>query len=843
MDTERIESFKQFAKYLEYPMVVFEAESGDVLDINYEAEVLLGSKVTNIKIEPGRTFTKHSFWDILHGKKSLIWHRIRMIADNKEYLVSGLINEMTEAGTLIYTLLFERRADMNIGSLTLENIVNHAGIVALHVGRTGESESDFRVEYASQNINQYGYTRGQLYERTITLREMVCPEDYEKVRAMFKASVERHAEEDIVECRILTEERELIPVRLWFRYIYNDFGALTDMELLVTDLREEYRRNRENSYLSNVITKMKNVLIVKSYKAGKRKLRYISPNAGLIGMNTDALCKGYKLTEDYIHPEDRDGVLDAIYQAVANGVTDYVQVYRMVRDDGKQIWVENEVTVNRISDGEAEISFLLTDITERKHMEKEIAVTMEEKSTTVENVSAPGVDFGAVGTPSFDINDKNMISELQILQDALSTNADYYTLVVDTEGRQLTTPTGPVSDMGLFYDLVERPLYKEKFVSIAEQAKEQRIPLSESFDVEGMAVHMVFAPLLLEDKVIAYWMLTSFSKNGEKILGDVTDKQWKLAGSIVKHFHSKELVQKEAKGRKLAELKLHKEQSERRVIEDIVTSMMREREIALNEMCHKISAYLSVENIAIYLENKTAGNVENYYAWNQADEETPFFDTMELSKAEYGVMKECFKKDEMLVADTQSEDLFLKEIARRTGQVVAIRRMKLDSGRQGYVVLGDENRGREFDITDLNFVEVIATIFGNFISYGDKKGSPDVVKSGVLESYDHIRDAIFVKDNRTGEIIFANKATGKLFGYNIVGMRATEVINDQMEQYRNIGGVKKRFIDNRKVMKWQTYMKELDQIMNIVEVRMETLYGEDWNLFVLKKNKNKKKDS
>ena len=536
-------------------------------------------------------------------------------------------------------------------------------------------------------------------------------------------------------------------------------------------------------------------------------------------------------------------MLDAIYQAVANGVTDYVQVYRMVRDDGKQIWVENEVTVNRISDGEAEISFLLTDITERKHMEKEIAVTMEEKSTTVENVSAPGVDFGAVGTPSFDINDKNMISELQILQDALSTNADYYTLVVDTEGRQLTTPTGPVSDMGLFYDLVERPLYKEKFVSIAEQAKEQRIPLSESFDVEGMAVHMVFAPLLLEDKVIAYWMLTSFSKNGEKILGDVTDKQWKLAGSIVKHFHSKELVQKEAKGRKLAELKLHKEQSERRVIEDIVTSMMRDREIALNEMCHKISAYLSVENIAIYLENKTAGNVENYYAWNQADEETPFFDTMELSKAEYGVLKECFKKDEMLVADTQSEDLFLKEIARRTGQVVAIRRMKLDSGRQGYVVLGDENRGREFDITDLNFVEVIATIFGNFISYGDKKGSPDVVKSGVLESYDHIRDAIFVKDNRTGEIIFANKATGKLFGYNIVGMRATEVINDQMEQYRNIGGVKKRFIDNRKVMKWQTYMKELDQIMNIVEVRMETLYGEDWNLFVLKKNKNKKKDS
>jgi len=64
-------------------------------------------------------------------------------------------------------------------------------------------------------------------------------------------------------------------------------------------------------------------------------------------------------------------------------------------------------------------------------------------------------------------------------------------------------------------------------------------------------------------------------------------------------------------------------------------------------------------------------------------------------------------------------------------------------------------------------------------------------------------------------------------------------MNDQMEQYRSIGGVRRRFIDNRKVTKWQTYMKELDQIMNIVEVRLETLYGTDLSLIILKKNKNK----
>lgn len=843
MDTQRIESFKQFAQYLEYPMVVFEAESGNVLDINYEAEVLLGTKVANISIAPGRTFTKHSFWDVLHGKKSLIWHRIRMIADNKEYLVSGLINEMIEADTRIYTLLFERRADLNIGSLTLESIVNHAGIVAIHVERTGEGESDFRVGYTSQNINQYGYTRGQLYERAVTLQEMVCTEDYEKICAMLKASVEKHADEDIAECRLLTEERELIPVRIWFRYIYNDFGFLTDIELLITDLREEYRKNSENAYLSNAITKMKNVLIVKSYQAGKRTLRYISPNANFIGMNADALRKGYKLTEDYIHPEDRDNVLDAVYQAIANSVANYVQVYRMVRDDGKQIWVESEVMINRISDGEAEISFLLTDITARKNMEKEIAATLEETETTLDNAKSSSVDCSATGISSFGIHDKNMISEFQMLQDALCKNANYYTLVLDEEGKQLTTPAGPDSDMGLFYDLVERPLYKEKFATVVERAKDQRVPISISLDVDGMEVHMVFAPLMIEDKVIAYWMLTSFLRDGARILGDVTENQWILAGSIVKHYYSKDVVQKESKNRKVAELQLRKEQTERRVIEDIIASMVRERDMALNEMCHKIGAYLCVENIAIYLESKEKGKIETCFAWNQSDEDTTFFDIMELSKSEYGVVKESFKKNPLLIADTKGDDLFLREIAKRTDKAIAIHKMELASGTQGYVVLGDDNRSREFDAMELHFIKVIATVFGNFISHRQKRTSPDVVKSGLLESYDHIRDAVFVKDNRTGEIIFANKAADKLFGYSIVNMRASDVVNDQMEQYRNIGGVKKRFIDNRKVTKWQTYMKELDQIMNIVEVHMETLYGEDWNLFVLKKNKNKKKDS
>ena len=52
-------------------------------------------------------------------------------------------------------------------------------------------------------------------------------------------------------------------------------------------------------------------------------------------------------------------------------------------------------------------------------------------------------------------------------------------------------------------------------------------------------------------------------------------------------------------------------------------------------------------------------------------------------------------------------------------------------------------------------------------------------------------------------------------------------------------GVRKRFIANKKVTKWQSYLKELDQIMNIVEIRLELSERTDVSVYILKKNKKK----
>ena len=213
---------------------------------------------------------------------------------------------------------------------------------------------------------------------------------------------------------------------------------------------------------------------------------------------------------------------------------------------------------------------------------------------------------------------------------------------------------------------------------------------------------------------------------------------------------------------------------------------------------------------------------------------------MAMSVSEYKVLHNLLKDDKVVTADSTSTNLFLSELIRQTDMGnILFQAIEVADGIGGYVVFADKDKTHVFDRKDKHFIMSVTEIFGNIIFGRNKSSKMDILKEGVLDAYDHIRDAVFVKDNRTGDVIFANKAMDKLFGYSVVGMSAGDVVNDKLEQYRNMQGVRKRFITNKKVTKWQSYLKELDQIMNIVEVRLDLSERMDCSIYILKKNKKK----
>ena len=131
MESYRLDNYKEFAKYMEYPMVVFSATTGEVIECNYGAQTILGQNVQKLIMMSDKFMDKEDFWEQLHSKKSIIWHRILLIADNNRHVVSGLINEFSIENDTIYVVMFELRTDLNIGSVTLERIINNVTDIPL----------------------------------------------------------------------------------------------------------------------------------------------------------------------------------------------------------------------------------------------------------------------------------------------------------------------------------------------------------------------------------------------------------------------------------------------------------------------------------------------------------------------------------------------------------------------------------------------------------------------------------------------------------------------------------------------------------------------------------------
>lgn len=252
--------------------------------------------------------------------------------------------------------------------------------------------------------------------------------------------------------------------------------------------------------------------------------------------------------------------------------------------------------------------------------------------------------------------------------------------------------------------------------------------------------------------------------------------------------------------------------------------------------------HLSIEKIGIYVENKETDRADIYYTWNLTGDASDFFRTMSAAGSEYNAINKRFEDDSLIIVDRNTEEAFLKNQTRQAGMgCIVLSGFALKDGTKGYVMLADSDVMRVFDKKNSQFVLSLTQIFVSILQNKKNASTPELLQEGFLDAYNHIRDAVLVKNNRTGEVMFANKAMDKLFGYSVVGMQIREILNDQMEHYRNISGVRKRFIANKKVTKWQSYMKELDQIMNIVEVQLDVVHGADISLVILKKNKNKDK--
>lgn len=830
MHGDRIESYLGFMDYLEYPMALFEKESGRVIKLNYEAQMILGKEVERIYINQDTFHAEDIFSERLEHSKSLLWYRILLEADDKSYFVSGIINMFTDGDTEYYGLMFESRSDLQRGSITLERVINRSGYVALYYYSDGDT---WKPRYVSQNIKQFGYTSEQFYRGIIGICDLMTAEDYQRMKDTFEEKAQAGEEEFSMNTYFISENQEKYYVRMDIHYDRDQYGKITGLDFLIHDLSREQKESEENQYLKTAIHKSQSVVLVKRYKGGKRYLRFISPNAAILGCNVDALIQGNRLSEDYIHPDDRDEVLDGVYKAIANSQSGYVQTYRMVGDDGACRYVKSEITLSHLSDTEANVEFLITDITEEKEYEKQLLKQKKDHEQEIDFIMK-GYEKA---DESFDAMAVLSEGSMEELIEAFVAVTGLYSVVIDLQGKFITKPAGGMAHMGEFYDMFERPFYKEVYHKLNTQLIAEREPVALEMNDGNSYSRIAGAPIMMGDRHVATWIICAFSKKERDNLLNVYRAQYSLSEHVSEYLFNEAVVDKEIKRSRLNEHRLKKQLERQNIITDLLANRQDTTLSSLESILEKVGRYMDAGRMSCFgLDEKT--KVFNCLMdWDcRRKEEFDMPSPSWKANDNTDISKQMKMQDSLVLSDRQCR-MDIRQILEKYGlKTVLIVPILRETKIVGYLTCGEHRRHRVWQDSEIQFLKNIRDIIETIVVSSKDQRQEDFrsMTSSLVSVYDYCPQIIYVRDAITCEIYYANKEAEDVFGVPLVGTSSNEILRSPMSDFEHSPAMRKRFVHNKNVIKWECYIKQLDKIMHVEEIRIEWFDHKNARLVVIK---------
>ena len=562
MEINKLSSYSDFLGIVEYPAVVF-CEDGEVLSINNAAVKIIGDSVESLRMEPDKFMVSDEFWPTLEEKKAIIWHRLGLIVNDKDrYIVSGFVNQFEYGDKKAYMVLFELRSDVNIGSVSLERIVNHIGVIALYLYRP---EGVWRTRYVSKNISEYGYTDGNFYSGLVSLSDLLPKSDYDMLIGQLYKAQNTDMDDFEMEIRIISAQRDINKMRLKCHIVRTSDGDVDGIELLFIKDRETGYDEDQAEFILSAMSKIKSFVMVQQYENGRPKFKYITPNAKQMGLNVDAIKLGDRLVEDYIHPKDRSRVFANVKSAMKRDDRDYEEEFRIVNDRGEIIWVKSQSSITQAAENTYTVEYFISDITEKKKLENSVEKAKKEfddKLSYIMKANLQSVDEkGQIDTQKW-----SMITK------AFSMLTSLYTTIIDPVGKKLVEPAGPQKHMGYFYDMFEKPQYKQIYMKLNEVILRNNVPVMMEMDDDIAGSMICGAPIMIDGKHVATWICCSYDEEAGKKMESVYKIQWQLGRIFSEYAFNSNVLAKEAIRAKSLEIMMETKVQWQKLLVDVLNN-------------------------------------------------------------------------------------------------------------------------------------------------------------------------------------------------------------------------------------------------------------------------------
>lgn len=269
------------------------------------------------------------------------------------------------------------------------------------VARLGNWEYDSvssKISWSKQLFHLFNRDMALGEPNSEEMYQIFCLEDRQKLAQAIQRTISTGESYKLL-LRVLQADASIMYIEAIGNAEFNSEGQVIRLYGTVQDITErkliEDKLSQAKLRYRTLIEQIPGVVYI-SPTIANSEFAYISPQIqNLLNIPPHQFIPGFfNSWQNYVYPEDRDRVLQAVNTTIATGEPLMVE-YRMITHDGKIIWVQDRCTLVLAADGKTPIlqGFAL-DITERKQ-EKQ---ALQEKESFLRSI------YDGFGEPIFVID-------------------------------------------------------------------------------------------------------------------------------------------------------------------------------------------------------------------------------------------------------------------------------------------------------------------------------------------------------------------------------------------------------------------------------------------------------
>lgn len=817
----RFDCYEEFSKKIEFPLVAFEAETGNVRIMNYEAKLILGQKTQKLEMKLESLADKDRFWTQLHDRKAMAEHHIILSNGSKDFLVAGLVNEFEVAGIRMYMLMFDIRTGLGRNTWLLERIIENSHTVIAHI--SCENRQEIKLNYISRNINRYGYTSDEFYTGKLQFKDMIHPDDLDMVLNSLDECAKKRIDNDCMEYRLVTESRKVCYVRCNVHFVRNASGVINGIEVLMVDVTGEKLEKDENQYLRAAIEQSNSVVLVKRFLSKKGTVKYVSSNAAGMGFDVEDLQKGRKTFTDYVLPEDREMVTGILMNAQKIPVSNYVNKCRIQGEDGHIRWIKFCISVKTLDEYMYDVELLMNDVTEENHYEENLLQNQKALEEKLDYVMSSQVQ-----KPEQLLEEFLTMEEMQEFLEAFTANNQLYAVVVNAEGKRLSKPAGPMIRMGEFYDMLENPKYRAKIEEALRLSEERKKFCILELEDDYFEKQLGAIPMVLHDKVVASCLVCAFDEEGVSRLHNSIESLQKMIEIMAKAGFDNHYLEIDSRKSRLAERTMSEELEGQLILARAFAHMRNDANATVQEIIEKACQLLHLTSGAVYYGDNGQEAYTCMAKWSAKEAEYSEYPEQSWRMAELCGQNEVLANGGYIICNSKTPQPQMEYLMTQTqSRSMIIFGLIINDEVHGGMIFSSQDK-RMFLKREISYCQDVVDIIQGILTRKQNTHNVYALNRSLMNAYNFVSECVFIKDTQTGKVLFANEAMETLFGMDITGMDSRAFLSEPTPLYTREG------VQPVGDIKWQSYIQKINKIMNIQELSIEWTNGEDARIIIMR---------